>query len=90
MIIIRKKLYHQITNLNTNSLYTISGNYIHLIRESPRGVMVKVLDWCLEVSKFEFQWCYNVYFRTNSFREDMSGLITQAVLNNTSTVFLQR
>ena len=34
------------------------------IRESPRGVMVKVLDCGLEVSEFELQLRY--YFRTNS------------------------
>ena len=31
-----------------------------------RGIMVKVLFFCLEVSVFELSSCYYVHFRTNT------------------------
>ena len=39
------------------------------MREGHRGVMAKALDCCLEVSEFELQSCYYVYFRTNILEE---------------------
>ena len=41
--------------------------------------MVKVLDSSLEVSLFELQLIYNIYFRTNTVSKDMNHLIIPAM-----------
>ena len=40
---------------------------MHIKVGSTRGVMAKVLDFGLEVSKFELQSRYDVHFRPNIF-----------------------
>ena len=47
-------------------------------RTFPRGVMVKSLDYELEVSEFEFQSHLYVYFRTNTLGKGMNHLIFPA------------
>ena len=45
-------------------------------KESPRGVIDKVLDYDLEVSEFEFESFYKVHFRTNTPGKGMNTLIS--------------
>ena len=45
----------------------------------PCGVMAKVL---LEVSRFELQSCYEIHFRTYTFKKGMNPLILLAKLNS--------
>ena len=42
---------------------------------SLRGVMAKVLDYCLEVSEFELQSCCDVHFQTSTLGKGMNILI---------------
>ena len=57
------------SNLNLHMLYL--NNIEHFLfmnaaRGSPLGIMSKVLNWLLEVSKFKLQLLYYVHFQTNS------------------------
>ena len=45
----------------------------------PRGVMVKVMDCRIVVSKFVFQSHYYVHFRTNTLRKGINPLILPAM-----------
>ena len=48
--------------------------------ESPRGVVVNVLDCDIVVSKFEIQSWYYVHFQTNAFGKGMNPLIRSAIV----------
>ena len=49
--------------------------------EMSRGLMAKVLDCDLQVSEFEFQSRYYIYFQTNNLREGMNPLIATPVMS---------
>ena len=46
----------------------------HSKKEGIGVLVVKVLDWRLEVSEFELRSRYNVHFRTNTFGKGMNTL----------------
>ena len=46
--------------------------------DSPRGVMGKILDTGLEVSKFKLESCY-VYFQANNLGKGMNPFIPSAM-----------
>ena len=46
-----------------------------LVRDILCGIMVNMLNWCLEVSTFELQSCYYVHFQTNILGKGMKSLI---------------
>ena len=45
------------------------------LRRGPRGVMVKVIDYSLEVNEFKLHSRYYVQFRTNILWKGMNPLI---------------
>ena len=58
--------------------------------ESPLGIIAKVLDSDLKMSKFKLQSCYYVHFWTNTLGKDMT-LLTQPLgyrLNSITAVLL--
>ena len=48
-------------------------------KETPRGVMVKAIDWEIVVSEFELQSRYYIPFRTNTLGKGMNPLILPAM-----------
>ena len=54
-----------------------------------RGVMVKVMDCRIVVSKFKLQSLRYFHFRTNTLGKGMSPLIPQQSNNSTTTVLLE-
>ena len=51
----------------------VTGNHTTL---EPRGLMVKALDYGLEVSVFELQSRYYIPFRTNTLKKFMNTIIS--------------
>ena len=59
--------------------------------ESPHGVVANVLDCNIVVSRFEFQLCYYIQFRFNTFGKSMNFVISTSYrLNCTTAVLSQR
>ena len=50
-----------------NACYTLVITVLKLTKGSPCGVMAKVLDCSLKLSKLEFQSCYYIHFQINTF-----------------------
>ena len=58
-------------------------------RECPCGVMVKVMDCRIVVSKFELQSCYYIHFQTNTLGKGMNPPYPPSYgLNSTTSVLL--
>ena len=58
--------------------------------QSPSGVIVKVLDCALKISKFRFQLPYYVHFQINTLQEWHEPLYPQSYGLNRTTVVLQQ
>ena len=59
--------------------YLIYLMHIDLIRECPRGLMVKAMDCGIVVREFVPQSRYYVHFRANTLGKGMSPLILPAM-----------
>ena len=46
---------------------------------SPHGIVAKVLDSSLEITKFKLQSHYNIHFQTNILRKGVNPLIPPAI-----------
>ena len=53
---------------------------LNMNRWCPRGVMVKAMNWEIEVIEFELQSRYYIHFRTNTLWKGMNPLILLCVL----------
>ena len=51
------------------------SNTVWKKRRSPHGVVVNMLNWDYVISEFEFQWCYNIHFRTYTPGKRMNSLM---------------
>ena len=51
----------------------------YLLSKPTKGVMAKVLDCGLEVSEFELQSRYNVFFRTNTHWKSLNRPYTSVI-----------
>ena len=60
-----------------NSLFPPGS--VQMIRECPRGVMVKAMDCGIVVREFVLQSRYYVHFRANTLRKGMNPLILPAM-----------
>ena len=59
--------------------YLRTGKWFQILRECPRGVMVKAMNCGVVVSGFVLQSRYYVYFRANTLRKGMKPLILPAM-----------
>ena len=62
-----------------------------IVKRSPCGIIVKVLDCSLKVSEFKLQSCYYIHFQTNTLRKSLnSPLPSSNGLKSIIAVLLQR
>ena len=63
--------------MNEKNARTRHRKFDHRVIFIFRGVVAKMLDFGLEVNKFEFQSHYNVRFQTNTLGKDMNLIFPQ-------------
>ena len=76
----------------TYKIHSIINNLIYLsnFKESPFGLLAKVLDYILEVTKFELQSCYYIHARTKTNGKGMNPLSSELIGQIVSLLFLYK